>query len=276
MCSKKLSKISKSKIFCCSVIFLVGVVTETIVAKEKYVFGVVPQQAASKIARTWQPVLNYLERQTGYKFRFATAKNIPVFEKNLAQGVYDFAYMNPYHYVVFHKHTGYLALAKAHGKKIHGIMVVHKDSKVNSLNDLQNKELAFPSPQAFAASMITRSELSRKKISFVPKYVSSHDSVYRNVANNNFIAGGGVIRTFKATSEDIRNKLRILYKTRGYTPHAFAVHPSVPAKVRRSVLKVMIKMEKTIEGKKLLNSLKIKGIGRAKDSDWDDVRKIEY
>lgn len=245
-------------------------------AKDKFVFGIVPQQAASKLARTWAPVLNYLNDHTGYKFSFATAKNIPAFEENLASGKYDFAYMNPYHYVVFHKRSGYKALARAKGKKIHGILVVHKDSPVKSIDDLNNKVLAFPSPLAFGASLISRSELAQHKIKITPRYVSSHDSVYSNVAKSNFIAGGGVIRTFKATADDVRSNLRILYKTKGYTPHAFATHPDVPDKVRNAVLKAMHTMDKTPAGKKLLATLKLKGIATAKNTDWNDVRKIRY
>lgn len=249
---------------------------KTSYSKDSYTFGIVPQQAASKLAQTWGPVLSYLKKKSGLKLRFTTAKNIPVFEENLAKGIYDFAYMNPHHYVVFHKHLGYEAFAKARDKKIHGIIVVHKDSPVKSIDELDNKVLAFPSPMAFAASLIPRSDLEKLKIHITPRYVLSHDSVYRNVAEKNFIAGGGVIRTLKASAKEVRENLRILYKTKGYTPHAFAAHPSVPGEVKTRILRAMSGMEKTQEGKRLLKILKIKGITSAKDRDWDDVRKINY
>lgn len=245
-------------------------------AKDVYTFGIVPQQSSSKLAQTWVPVMKYLEVQTGYKFRFATAKNITVFEDHLAKGTYDFAYMNPYHYVVFHKHTGYKAFAKAKDKKIHGILVVRKDSSIKTIKDLHNRVLVFPSPMAFGASLVTNSELAQKKIIITPKYVLSHESVYRNVAANNFIAGGGVIRTFKATADDVRNKLRIIYETKGYTPHAFAAHPRVPGEVVKILFNAMHGMDKNKKGKKLLFTLKIKGIEGAKDTDWNDVRKVRY
>lgn len=258
------------------VIFLGFVLVKHANASEVYSFGVVPQQSAGKLARTWGPVFKYLEKETGYKFRFVTAKTIPVFEKALAKGKYDFAYMNPYHYVVYHKHAGYKAFAKAKGKKIHGILVVHKDSKISSIRELNNKVLAFPSPLAFAASLLPRTELSQQNIHITPSYVSSHDSVYRNVAAKHFVAGGGVIRTFKAVAPEVSSQLRILYKTPGYTPHAFAHHPRVSSTVKNSLIKAMLNMDKTTEGKKLLNTLKIKGISRAKNRDYDDVRKINY
>lgn len=257
-------------------IFLVFVLVKHADAKEVYSFGIVPQQSVSKLARIWGPIFKYLENETGYKIRFSTAKTIPVFEKALAEGKYDFAYMNPYHYVVYHKHSGYKAFAKAKDKKIRGILVVHKDSKIKSISELNNKVLAFPSPLAFAASLLPRTELSKQNIYITPRYVSSHDSVYQNIAAKNFVAGGGVIRTFKAVAPEVSSQLRILYKTPGYTPHAFAYHPRVSSAVKNSLARVMRNMDKTPEGKKLLNTLKIKGISSAKDRDWNDVKKIRF
>ena len=250
--------------------------SQSVVAVEEYSFGIVPQQAASTLAKTWAPILAYLQTRTGYKLHFTTAKNIPAFEENLAGGKYDFAYMNPYHYVMFHRHSGYQAFAKAKDKKIQGIIVVHKDSPLKTIRELNNKVVAFPSPLAFAASMIPRADLSRQRINFTPRYVSSHDSVYRNVADKNFIAGGGVVRTFEATADEVRSQLRILYTTKGYTPHAFAAHPKIPAKVIRDIMKAMQGMSETDAGRKLLAELKIKAISEAKDTDWDDVRKIRF
>ena len=69
-------------------------------------FGVVPQQSATKLAKQWVPLLNYLSEKTGHTIHFATAKDIPTFEQRCANGEYDLAYMNPYHYVVFHESPG--------------------------------------------------------------------------------------------------------------------------------------------------------------------------
>jgi hypothetical protein len=91
-------------------------------------FAVVPQQSAKKMAETWQPLIDYVSNYTGFKIDFKTAKDIPTFEANLADGKYDIAYMNPYHFVVFNESAGYRALARQRDKEIRGLLVVHKDS----------------------------------------------------------------------------------------------------------------------------------------------------
>jgi len=176
-----------------------------------YTFGLVPQQSATKMAQNWIPVLNYLSEQTGDTYVFKTAKDIPTFEQRLINGEYDFAYMNPYHFTIFNQKPGYQAFAKQKNKGIQGIFVVNKNSEIKTLADLEGKKIAFPSPAAFAASIILQAQLHKQGISFTPQYVSSHDSVYLNVAQDNYASGGGIQRTFNNTSESTKNDLTIFY-----------------------------------------------------------------
>ena len=237
-------------------------------------FGIVPQQAAAKLARLWVPIFKHIEKETGVKLKFATAKNIPTFEKRCAEGKYDFAYMNPYHYTVFHKSPGYISFAKQKNKRIKGIVVVRKDSPVRKLAELADKTLAFPSPAAFAASVLPKANFRKKGIAITPKYVSSHDSVYRSVAKGLYPAGGGIQRTFNNVAPNIKSQLRVLWTTRGYTPHAFAAHPRVDKKIIVKVQEAMIAMNASPKGKVLLKTIKFKGIESAQNADWDDVRGL--
>lgn len=240
---------------------------------EEYSFGIVPQSSGSKLSKLWSPILKYLEEKSGVNLRFATTRNINTFEKRFSDGKYDFAYMNPYHYTVAHKLQGYNAIAKAKNKRLKGIIVVLKDSTYRSINDLDNAELAFPS-KAFAANLVPNAVLTKANISYSSKYVSSHDSVYRNIARGRFAAGGGVMRTFKNADPEYRNKLKILWKSNGYTPHAFAVHPRVSQAVVEKLQRALLEMENDPKGKALLKKIRLKGIEKGRDQDWNDVRAL--
>ena len=69
--------------------------------------------------------------------------------------------------------------------------------------------------------------MAARGIRFEPSYVSSHDSVYLAVYRGLYLAGGGVMRTFLNAPPEVRDQLRILWTTEGYTPHAVAALPSV-------------------------------------------------
>lgn len=256
---------------------VVGVLTGLIPIRAEtaaiYHFGIVPQQSATRLAKIWLPFLSELSARTGMTIKFTTTKDIPTFEKCLAQGAFQLAYMNPYHYTVFHEKAGYQAFARQSAKRLQGLMVVRADSPIKSLDQLSGQALAFPSPAAFGASVLPRAEMRERGLTFQPRYVKSHDSVYRSVAAGIFPAGGGVKRTFNNADEKIRAKLRIVYSTKKYTPHAFAAGPTVSADEIERVGGAMLKL--AAEKPELVKALGMKGFQTAVDRDWNDVRALK-
>ena len=242
--------------------------------QKSYSFGVVPQQSAMVLAKNWLPILEHIQQQTGIELRFQTKRSIPEFEQQVFEQNYDFAYMNPYHYTVFHDSSNYEAFLKQSNKKLVGILVTHKDSDIHQLADLKEQALAFPAPAAFAATVIPQANLKALQIPFTSQYVSSHESVYKNIAYGNFVAGGGIERTFNNSAPEIRDQLRIFWRSEGYTPHAFAASPRVDKDDIIKIQQAFLSLNDTEQGRALLNRLKFKKIEAAMDSDWDDIRAL--
>jgi phosphonate transport system substrate-binding protein len=238
-------------------------------------FGIVPQQSATTLARLWAPIMAHLAAQSGQTIQFGTAPDIPEFERRLAAGAYDLAYMNPYHYTVFSRVPGYRAVAKEQDRRIQGLLVVRVDSPYQRPEELANETLVFPAPAAFAASVLPRAGLTQQGIPFTTKYLTSHDSVYLAVARGLFPAGGGIARTFETLPPETRDQLRVLWTTETFTPHAFAVHPRVSSEQLQPVLDAMFAMGQDSRGAALLEAIGFKGIEPATDSDWDDIRALE-
>ncbi|MBF0282455.1 MAG: phosphate/phosphite/phosphonate ABC transporter substrate-binding protein [Zetaproteobacteria bacterium] len=236
--------------------------------------GIVPQGAPSELFLKWQPVLAWLSKASGITLEFITAPDVPTFEDRLAQGEYDIAYMNPYHFVYFNEQGKYHAFVRNQDQRIYGIVVVRNDSKVQVLKDLNGEIIAFPTPAAFAATIIVENELQRQHIFFKEDIVKSHNSVYRNVAMGLTVAGGGIPRTLKMIDPDIQNKLRILWQSPPYTPHAMATRTNFDSQVRDKIFQAMQAMNQSEEGRALLQEVRFKGFEPAKDSDWDDIRAL--
>ena len=236
--------------------------------------GVVPQQAASMLAKQWMPLLRHVGAVANVRLVFKTASDIPTFEQRCSAGDYDIAYMNPYHYTVFHDEVGYEAIAKRSGSKIKGILVKKRGSSLKSIQDLDGADLAFPAPRAFAATLLNSAGLRAAGVDFTSHYVSSHDSVYLNVVKGKYVAGGGIVRTFRSLKSDLRDQLEILWETPEYTPHAFAAHPRVDAKSLAAVTQALIELGNHDVGRQLLSPLKIKTLEAASNQDWDDVRSL--
>ena len=97
-------------------------------SQKVYSVGIVPQHETHRLHAIWRPILDQLEKDTGLKFKLQGSPTIPTFEKEFLAGKFDFAYMNPYHLIWSHETIGYQPLIRDHSKKLHGVLVVHKDN----------------------------------------------------------------------------------------------------------------------------------------------------
>lgn len=268
-------KYTTSLLICIAMLFsgLLTVQAETQSTNHAIKVGVIPQQSAKKIRSSWTPLIEHIESVSGYPVTLETAPDIPTFEKRLFSGHYDLIYVNPKLYVDANKRVGYRAIAKEKGKKLTGIIIVAKDSKIKSLSELEGKEIAFPR-SAFAASVIPRLNLEKQNIKYTAKFMSTHDQGYAMVANGSFIAAGGVIRTFDKVNSRIKSKLRILWKSSGMMPHAFAVHPSMDSVVSERIQDALLSFAAGKSTSKKSNKLGFNMLIKANNEDWDDIRKL--
>jgi phosphonate transport system substrate-binding protein len=240
-----------------------------------YTFAVVPQQNAVELARRWTPFLSRVAKDAGAPLCFATAPDIQTFYQRLEAGEYDFAYMNPYQYVLFHRLTGYTAFARERGQRLQGIVVVRKDSSIADLQDLAGQEVVFPSPTSFAAFILVQAELRQRGIPIQPRFVASHESAYRNVAGGFFAAAGGIPRTLGLADDNTRESLRILWTSRPYSPHPIAHHPRIRPEVVTAMLRSMVRVAAGPGGPGILSAIGFKGIEPGQDADWDDIRHLQ-
>jgi phosphonate transport system substrate-binding protein len=234
-----------------------------------YRFGVVPQFEQRKLFRIWRPILDELEQRTGYRFKLVGSSKIPVFEQKFEEGIYDFAYMNPYHLLEAHDCQGYLPLIRDGGRMLKGILVVPKESPIQEVQELAGKRVAFPSPNALGASLLMRAELARlHAVDIIPHYVQTHSSVYLHVALGLTAAGGGVASTLRSQKPEVQEKLRILYETRPMHPHPVSVHPRVPEKHRKRVLNALLELAETERGAALLAKIPMRKAVAARMEDY--------
>lgn len=254
------------------IFFTLSAISSAIFADEAgnvFTVGVVPQFAPHKIHRIWRPILDFLEKESGYKFKLRGSSSIPDFEREFAQGQFDFAYMNPYHLVIANDYAGYIPLVRDHGRNLYGVLVVRKDSGITGPEQLHGKTVAFPAPNALGASLQMRQELHDKfGIKFNASFVKTHDSVYLNVLLNEVAAGGGVQKTLDRQKKQYKEMLQVIHKTQEVAPHPLAALPGVPDEARRRVQDALLKMGESEEGKALLSRIPIKRIGPASLDDY--------
>ncbi|WJW74416.1 phosphate/phosphite/phosphonate ABC transporter substrate-binding protein [Thiohalobacter sp. IOR34] len=237
-------------------ILLFACLTPLSLRAETFSWSVVPQFTGTEIHRDWTPLLNSLSRMTGHQFRLKIYDSIPDFEEDFLRGDSDIAYMNPYHAVMAHRAQGYIPIIRDSASRLTGILLVRRDSPIHDIRQLQGTRIAFAAPNAFAVSLYMRALLARKEqLHIVPQYVGTHSNAYRQVLLGRVAACGGVYRTLNKERPEVRDNLRIIYRTPSTTTHPISVHPRVPEKARTDIQSALLELASQAKGQQLLNAV---------------------
>lgn len=220
-------------------------------------FSPVPQLPVPTLFTKWVPVLEAIGKSTGQCFELVIKPSIPEFERYLLQASPSLAYVNPYHAVMAHKAKRYRPLIADGSSFLTGILVVDRGGQIQQLSDLHNKRVAFPAPNAFAASLLLRAHLQQLKIDIKPVYVKTHSNVYRSVIIGDVAAGGGVNKTLESEPTEIRQKLQTLYESPGYRSHPVIASPKLPASLQDRIQESFIELAKSENGRALLAGVQL-------------------
>jgi len=217
--------------------------------------SIVPQFSATTIHAAYWPVLTQIGEQANLCFELIQQPSIPEFEDVLRSRQADYAFMNPYHQVMFK--SSYRPLVRDKKKLLTGILVTNRNSEITTVRDLEGRDLLLPAPNAFAASLLTRAFLDKQGVKVKPRYVKTHQNVYRGVARDKNAAGGGVNKTYQRESDALQSEVRILTETPGYPAHPFSASRTIPSKESTTVQTLWIEMAQQTALKPLLKNVQI-------------------
>ena len=244
-----------------------------VIAADNYIVGVVPQFATQIISSTWEPLLEELAAKTGDTFELVIETDITQFEVAFERGDYDIAYMNPWHAVIAFETQGYVPIVKDGANSLKGILIVKADSEISEVSQLDNAEIAFPSPNALSASLLMRTELATLHgLTVTPLYVRTHPSVYLNVALGKSLAGGGVLRTLRAQPQSLQDQVKIIYETREVSPHPIVAHRSISAEARLKIANTLLDIAAEPEGAALFAGIPMQQPTSAKLEEYLALR----
>jgi phosphonate transport system substrate-binding protein len=253
----------------------VALMASTMALAETYTFGIVPQFEARKLARIWTPIINEIEQRSGHQIEIVGTSTIPEFEAALAEGKYDFAYMNPYHAIRANEAQGYEPIIRDGARELYGILVVRDDSPIADITELEGQKIAFPAPNALGASLMIRADLTNTHdVDFSPTYVTTHSSAYLNVILKQVAAAGGVMGTFRSQPIEISEQLRVLYKTSRVPPHPISAHPRVPDDHKMAIQSAFLSLWQTGYGREMLEQVPILEAAQASIEDYQVLKSM--
>ncbi|MEK6748815.1 MAG: phosphate/phosphite/phosphonate ABC transporter substrate-binding protein [Pseudomonadota bacterium] len=236
--------------------------------------GVVPQLDVRRTFEIWQPILEALEKQSGLTFILAPSLSISEHLKRIESGGADLLYTNPYfarNAIVNH---GYAPLIRDAEEMLTGILIVRTDSPIEKLAEIRDQIVAFPHPEAFAATTLMRYSLTQQHINVMQKYVGSHQSVMLNVVLGQVIAGSIASSIYDLASADLRDNLRILYRTPETVPHPLLTHPRVSTTTRHLLVQAILELASTPQGRELFARIPMKKPGPATVQEYISIPDV--
>lgn len=244
---------------------------------ERKKFGKIRYERVDPIskAQAWEAVIGILAADSRIDLKLEHSSSQLDFELKLAKGYYDLAYMNPMQFVRFNHRSGYKAMAKRKSQPLRGLVVVKKDSPISGLRDIGKQVIVFPGLLDFQASIAPRQSLKKLDISYTPHFVAGPIEAYEGVLSGQYSAAAGTAESLKWLAPPVRDTLRIIWDTPGYTPHAFAAHTRLPFYSLIRLQQALVGLIKTETGKKILPLIHARnGFEVAKDAEWHDARQI--
>jgi len=241
-----------------------------------YYFGAIATVRPEIVKSHFQPLLDYLSKETGERFVFATGKNYDETIEKFVNGSFDLGYIGPSPYVIAKR------LAKDKIKIIAGVesnftpyfravIFTRKDSNLKSIIDLKGKQFAFGSYRSTLSFylpyyMLLQSGVIGSLAGF--DFLGRHDIVVKNVIMGKYDAGGVKM----SVANRYKNFIKILAESEPVTDFAIVVHTSMEPKLVKKIQEALFKLKDN----KILNSIKpsMTGFGVRKDEDYNRIREI--
>jgi phosphonate transport system substrate-binding protein len=242
--------------------------------------GVLPRLSATELTTMFEPLADYLSRETGRKVTLVLAKDFTAFEKQVRDGELDLAFANSLVYVQLKRDVDLqplaLAAEKKGGSRFRGIFVVRKDSGLHDLKDLKGKKLIFVDKDSLAgyfaqALFLKKHGLDPKADVVTLPFAKKHDNVTMAVFNKAADAGG--IREDdleKMKGKVDLSQLKILAYTDYFPNWPLAASPRLPAATRDAVKAALLKLH---AGDRALEAAQLTAFAPVADKDYDPVRE---
>ena len=249
-------------------------------AQQAYAFNVLNQRSIALTAQYWNPILTYVSSKSGVPLELKLAKTAQEGNAAAESGKFDFLYTNHF-FTPARDRLGYQVIARPVGPGIRSQIVVPMDSPIQSLADLDGKEVAFVNPDGFTGYWLPMDALLRAKVNVKVVFAGNQEASQAQLKVNK-VAAAGVNSTVLARYARREGfEYRALWTSDLYQDLCIMANPKVPQDKVAAVRAAFINMAKDQEGREilqagaeLLKSSSELGFVAAENVDYDNYRKF--
>ena len=246
-------------------------------------FCVLPRLGAMELYTMFNPLTEYLSKETGEKVSLVIPKDFEAFKSAVRSGQVDIGFANSLVYVQLRKDMALVPLALAvepkAGNKFRGIIIARKDSGIEKPRDLKGKKLVFVDKDSaagyiFQMLLLKKSGLDIHKDFITLPFAKKHDNVIMAVFNK--VADAGGLREddlVKMKDKVDLSQLTIVAYTDYFPNWPVFGTPSLKHEHAAKVTAALLKLSKDPQAAaRFLGPAKLSGFAPAADRDYDELR----
>jgi phosphonate transport system substrate-binding protein len=249
-------------------------------AKKSYTFYVLNQRSVALTAQYWNPILTYVSRKSGVPVELKLAKTAQEGNAIAEKGGYDFQYTNHF-FTPDRDRLGWKVIARPAGPGIRSQIVVPEDSPIQTLHDLNGKDVGFVTPDGFTGYWLPYDALLRAKVKVNVVFTGNQEASSAQLRVNKIAAAGVNSSVMARYGRRESFAYRALWTSEVYQDLCIMANPKVPADKVAAVRAALIGMVNDAEGRKvleagaeLLKSTGELGFVAADDRDYDNYRRF--
>ncbi len=251
-----------------------------VAAEQAYSFYVLNQRSIALTAQYWNPILTHVSRKSGVPLELKLAKTAQEGNAIAERSGYDFLYTNHF-FTPERDRLGYKVIARPAGPGIRSQIVVPEDSPIQTLQDLNGKDVAFVTPDGFTGYWLPMDALLRAKVKINVVFTGNQEASSAQLRVNKVAAAGVNSSVMARYGRRESFEYRALWTSEIYQDLCIMANPKVPADKVAAVRAVLINMVRDPEGSRiledgadLLKSIGELGFVAAENRDYDNYRRF--
>jgi phosphonate transport system substrate-binding protein len=242
----------------------------------------IPTTDPGKVIRESQPLVAYLEKETGAKIELTVPTSYAAAVEAIANDQVDIAYLGGFTYVQASKRAGVLPLVQRdRDQNFHSLFIAHADSNISNLTDLKGHTFAFGDVNSTSGHLMPEYFMRESKVD--PEviaraiYSGGHDATALAVVNKKVDAGALDETVYQRMVKEGKidpSKVKVFYTTPPFYDYIWVARKNLDPKLADGFTAAFLKLDlNNSTHKPILDLLNATKYVRAVDGNYDKLRQ---
>lgn len=216
-----------------------------------YRFSPVNQYGLELTASYWNPIIDYVSKKSGIKLQLKIGRTSADTTAYVLAHEVEFVFSN-HLFSPERDNLGWKVFGRRDAPPIRAQIVVLPDSPIQSLEQLADKNVAFPGPEALVAYKVVYANLLSRNVSVQVLFGGNMDGAFAQLVSGKASAVGTHTQLSSGWASRENQPLRVLWQSEPFEDLALMAVKTVPPKDLQAISRAFLAMSGDPQGQKIL------------------------